>query len=63
MVYDTTYGLGWQDAHGWQVYFGQNTDDIPMKLKVYQAIVDTLTNKGIRPTLISVEYLDAPFYK
>jgi len=63
MIYDMTYGLGWQDTRGWQVYFGQNTDDIPMKLKIYQAIVDTLTNKGIRPTLISVEYLNAPFYR
>jgi len=63
MIYDTTYGLGWQDARGWQVYFGQNTNDIPMKLKVYQAIVDMLTNKGIRPTLISVEYPNAPFYR
>jgi len=63
MIYDTTYGLGWQDARGWQVYFGQNTDDIPLKLKVYQAIVDMLTNKGIRPTLISVEYPNAPFYR
>jgi len=63
MIYDTTYGLGWQDARGWQVYFGQNTDDIPLKLTVYQAIVDMLTNKGIRPTLISVEYPNAPFYR
>ena len=63
MIYDMTYGLGWQDTRGWQVYFGQNTDDIPMKLNVYQAIVDTLTKKGILPTLISVEYLNAPFYR
>jgi len=63
MIYDMTYGLGWQDTRGWQVYFGQNTDDIPMKLRIYQAIVDTLTKKGIRPTLISVEYPNAPFYR
>lgn len=63
MIYDTTYGLGWQDTRGWQVYFGQNTDDIPMKLNIYQAIVDTLTGQGIRPTLISVEYLESPFYR
>ncbi len=37
--------------------------DIPMKKMVYQAIVDTLTLQGIQPTLISVEYLNAPFYK
>ncbi len=63
LLYDTQYGLGWQDMHGWQVYFGQNSNDIPMKLKVYQAIVDRLTNQGIRPALISVEYLETPFYK
>ena len=63
MVYDPTYGMGWQDPHGWSVYFGQSTQDIPMKEKVYQAILDTITKQGIHPTLISVEYLDAPFYK
>ena len=34
-----------------------------MKLKVYQAILDKITQQGIQPTLISMEYLDAPFYK
>jgi len=63
MTYDPQYGMGWNDSRGWSVYFGQSTSDIPMKIKVYQAIVDTLTSQGIQPTLISVEYLDAPFYK
>ncbi|MBN2387214.1 MAG: FtsQ-type POTRA domain-containing protein [Anaerolineales bacterium] len=63
MLYDPQYGLGWQDPRGWFVYFGQNTDEIPMKLVAYQAIVDALTSGGIQPTLISMEYLDAPFYK
>lgn len=63
MIYDPKYGMGWQDPRGWSVYFGQNTQDIPMKQKVYQAILDTITKQGIQPTLISVEYLDAPFYK
>ena len=63
MVYDPKYGMGWQDPRGWSVYFGQNTQDIPMKQKVYQAMLDTITKQGIQPTLISVEYLDAPFYK
>lgn len=63
LLYDTEFGLGWQDVRGWQVYFGQNSDDIPMKLNVYQAIVDRLSNQGIRPSLISVEYLDAPFFR
>ena len=63
MIYDPAYGMGWQDPRGWSVYFGQNTQDIPMKEKVYQAILDTITKQGTQPTLISVEYLDAPFYK
>ena len=63
MIYDPRYGMGWQDPRGWFVYYGQNTLDIPMKLKVYQAIVDTFVRQGIQPTLISVEYLNAPFYK
>ena len=62
-VYDPQYGMGWQDPRGWSVYFGQNTQDIPMKLVVYQSIVDSFTSQGIQPTLISMEYLDAPFYK
>ncbi len=63
MSYDPQYGLGWQDNRGWTVYFGQNTDSIAMKTQIYQAIVATLTHQGIQPTLISVEYPDAPFYK
>lgn len=63
LTYDPTYGLGWQDSRGWLVYYGENTTDIPMKLVVYQAIVDHLTRTGIRPALVSVEYLDAPYYR
>jgi cell division protein FtsQ len=63
MTFDPMYGMGWQDPRGWTVYFGQTTKDILMKKMVYQAIVDTLTRQGVQPSLISVEYLDAPFYK
>jgi hypothetical protein len=63
MAFDRVYGMGWQDPRGWTVYFGQTTKDIPTKLSVYQAVVDTLTRQGIQPSLISVEYLNAPFYK
>lgn len=63
MTFDPIYGMGWQDPRGWSVYFGQDAKDITIKKNVYQAIVDTLTLQGIQPTLISVEYLNAPFYK
>ncbi len=63
MIFDPQFGIGWQDSRGWTVYLGQNTKDISMKKVVYQAIVDTLTLQGVQPSLISVEYLNAPFYK
>jgi hypothetical protein len=63
MTFDPVYGMGWQDPRGWSVYFGQDAKEISMKKNVYQAIVDTLILQGIQPTLISVEYLNAPFYK
>ena len=63
MIFDPNYGMGWQDGRGWSVYFGQTTQDMPMKLKVYQSILDTFSKQGTQPTLISVAYLDDPFYK
>lgn len=63
MIYDAQYGFGWQDEGGWTVYFGENTDDLSMKLLAYQAIVDQLANRGIQPVMISMEYLAHPFYK
>jgi len=63
LAFDPIYGFGWQDSRGWRVYFGENTKDVPTKLLVYQAIVDHLIRQGIQPALISVEYLDAPYYR
>jgi len=63
MTFDPLYGMGWQDPRGWSVYVGQDAKDIAMKKNVYQAIVDTLLLQGVQPSLISVEYLNAPFYK
>jgi hypothetical protein len=37
--------------------------DMNMKFTVYQILVDRILSQGIQPTLISMEYLDAPFYK
>jgi hypothetical protein len=63
MVYDPKYGIGWQETSGWQVFFGEKLDNIPLKIQEYQSIVKMLTLKGVQPSLISVAYLDAPFYK
>ncbi len=63
LLYDPEHGLGWADPRGWQAYFGLQPDNIQARLAVYQAIVDELTGNGVKPTLISVEYLHAPFYR
>lgn len=63
LIFKPEYGLGWDDPRGWQVFFGVTGRDIPLKLQIYQTIVDTLLQRGITPTLISVEYPDAPFYR
>ncbi len=63
MVYSTSDGLGWTDPRGWKVYFGLSLDNITEKVALYQAIVDQLTQKKIKPTVISVENVYAPFYR
>jgi cell division protein FtsQ len=61
--FDPSYGLGWSDPRGWLVYFGENTQNVTMQMTIYQAIIDKLSQQGVQPTMISVEYLDAPFYR
>jgi hypothetical protein len=64
LVYDPEHGLGWVDPEeNWQVYFGSSTDNMDIKLKVYTAIVEELKAKDIRPVLINLEQLHAPFYR
>lgn len=62
IVYDTAHGFGWQDRRGWMVYFGDFAD-MEMKLQVYRAVLDNLKSSGVRPELISLEYVYAPFYR
>ncbi len=63
LVYDKVSGLGWKDARGWLVYFGSSLENMAFKQTEYQAIVDRLIALGITPTTISVEYVDAPYYR
>lgn len=63
VIYDEKYGLGWQDPRGWQIYFGFGHADMAVKQRVYQAIVKRLEEQGIRPALISVAYVNAPYYR
>jgi len=63
MAYSPTDGLGWKDSRGWTVYFGMTLDDLEMKFSMYTAIVDQLTQKGIKPVLISIKDINAPYYR
>ena len=63
MEYDPKYGLGWTDSRGWKVFFGTDVMDMTVKLRVYNALVDSLAQKGIQPTFISVQYANAPYYR
>lgn len=63
MVYDSRHGLGWTDPRGWKVYFGQAADDMEIRLAVYKSLVDLLNKRNIKPALVSVEYIHAPYYR
>lgn len=63
IVYDPATGLSWNDGRGWKAVFGFGGEDIAMKVQVYQAMVDWVTQHGVRPVLINVTYPDAPFYR
>jgi cell division protein FtsQ len=62
-IYDPHRGLGWNDAHGWKIFVGLDLEKINEKMLAYEKIVNELTSQGIRPSLISVEYLHAPYYR
>jgi hypothetical protein len=63
LSYDPNEGLGWKDPRGWKVFFGTNTQNMPLKLHVYQSLVDSLAGSGKVPEYINVAYPDAPYYR
>jgi cell division septal protein FtsQ len=63
LVFSKASGLGWNDERGWKAYFGIDLSNIDTKLTLYQAIVDQLTQKNIKPVVISVEQILSPFYR
>lgn len=63
ILYEPRMGFGWSDPRGWRVYFGLTGQDIALKLRVYESMVNSLTQRGIRPALINVTYPTAPYYR
>lgn len=63
LEYSPSNGFGWNDPQGWKVFVGTTLDNLDAKLQVYQALVERLNQQGIHPSMISVEFLHAPFYR
>ncbi len=63
ILYNEAFGFGWNDPRGWRVYFGTTAIDVELKMRVYEQMVNTLTQRGIRPALINVTYPTAPYYR
>lgn len=63
ILYDPQLGFGWNDPRGWSVYFGTKSNDVELKMRVYESMVSSLTQRGIRPVLINVTYPTAPYYR
>jgi len=63
ILYDASFGFGWDDPRGWKVYFGTSGHDIELKMRVYESMVNSLTQRGIQPALINLTYPTAPYYR
>ena len=63
ILYDPGFGFGWNDPRGWRVSFGTSARDVELKIRVYEAMVSSLTQRGIQPMLINVTYPTAPYYR
>ncbi|BBB48102.1 cell division protein FtsQ/DivIB [Pelolinea submarina] len=63
LLYQKQRGLGWADARGWDVFVGQKLESINDKMVMYETIVRNLEEQGINPSMVSVEFLNAPYYR
>jgi hypothetical protein len=59
--YNPDKGLGYRDQRGWDAWFGTGTD-MPEKVAVYNAIVNTLLAQGKQPVEVNVVNVDAPYF-
>jgi cell division septal protein FtsQ len=63
ILYDADFGFGWNDPRGWKVYLGTSAADVDLKMRVYESLVASLTQRGIQPAMINVTYPTAPYYR
>jgi cell division protein FtsQ len=63
LLYQQQRGLGWADVRGWDVFVGRKLENINDKMVMYETIVHKLEEEGINPSMVSVEFLNAPYYR
>mgnify|MGYP001043544458 FL=1 len=63
LVFDPISGMGWRDPGGWEVYFGTDVTNIGFKMIEYNTILAHLQEMGVTPAMISVEHVDAPYFR
>jgi cell division protein FtsQ len=63
LLYQEKRGVGWNDIRGWDVFIGSKLENINHKMVMYETIVHKLEEQGIQPSMVSVEFLHAPYYR
>jgi cell division protein FtsQ len=63
LLYESVRGVGWKDARGWNVFIGSKLESINDKMLMYETIIRQLDDEGIKPAMVSVEFLHAPYYR
>lgn len=63
LLYEAIRGVGWHDTRGWDVFIGSKLENINDKMLMYETIIRQLDKEGIKPSIVSVEFLHAPYYR
>ncbi len=63
LIYSETEGIGWDDPNGWRVYVGKTLDNLNLKMMLYDEIVKQLNSQEVRPVMVSVAEVNAPYYR
>jgi len=63
LVYHRRYGLGWQAPEGWLVFIGKTPTHMAARMRLYWALREHLRAQGVRPAILDLSALDAPYYR
>jgi len=63
LLFEAVRGVGWKDSRGWDVFIGSKLENINDKMLMYETIIRELDKQGIKPAMVSVEFLHAPYYR